>query len=187
MEDKTAVTNNQGMDAFLKGCRDLEFKEDWYKKPPASLEAMLFRANLYAYRYQWSGMQDPSDNDSDSRNSVAYGEGEEHQVAFLNESIHFDDHEQSSSGSFSPLHEIFMAEVTKVPLTAEQLAQRAADIERQAREIEQAQRQLEEARAEDERRRKELEEAEARQLREEQARARESVTRRLASSGRQVQ
>uniref|UniRef100_A0A0D9WXI1 Uncharacterized protein n=1 Tax=Leersia perrieri TaxID=77586 RepID=A0A0D9WXI1_9ORYZ len=87
MEDEPAVTNNQAMDAFFKGCRDLEFKEDWYKKPPASLEAMLFRADLYAYRYQWSGMRDPSDNDSDSGNSVAYGEGEERRVAFLNESI----------------------------------------------------------------------------------------------------
>ena len=92
IEDKPAVTNNQAMDAFFKGCRDLEFKEDWYKKPSASLEAMLFRADLYAYRYQWSGMRDPNDNDSDSGNSVAYGEGEERQVAFLNESIQFDDH-----------------------------------------------------------------------------------------------
>uniref|UniRef100_A0A0D9XC94 Retrotransposon gag domain-containing protein n=1 Tax=Leersia perrieri TaxID=77586 RepID=A0A0D9XC94_9ORYZ len=152
MEDKPAVTNNQAMDAFFKGYRDLEFKEDWYKKPPALLEAMLFRADLYAYHYQWLGMRDPSDNDSDSGNSVAYGEGEERQVAFLNESIQFDDLEQSSSASFSPLHGIFMAEVTDVRLTIEQLAQRAADIERQAREIEQAQRQLEEARAEEERR-----------------------------------
>uniref|UniRef100_A0A0D9X721 Uncharacterized protein n=1 Tax=Leersia perrieri TaxID=77586 RepID=A0A0D9X721_9ORYZ len=121
MDDKPAVTNNQAMDAFFRGCRDLEFKEDWYKKPPASLEAMLLRADLYAYRHQWSGMRDPSDNDSDSGNSMAYGEGEERQVAFLNESIQFDDHEQSSSGSFSPLHGIFMAEITEVPLIAEQL------------------------------------------------------------------
>uniref|UniRef100_A0A0D9WXN4 Uncharacterized protein n=1 Tax=Leersia perrieri TaxID=77586 RepID=A0A0D9WXN4_9ORYZ len=95
-------------------------------------------------------MGDPSDNDLDSGNSVAYREGEERQVAFLNESIQFDDHEHSISGSFSPPHRIFMAEVTEVPLTTEQLAQRAADIKRQACEIEQPQRQLEEARAEDE-------------------------------------
>ena len=130
MEYEPAVTKNQAMTAFFNGCRDLEFKEDSYKKPPASLEAMLFRVDLYAYRYQCSGMRDPSDNDSDSGNSVAYGKGEERQVAFLNESIQFDDDEQSSSGSFSPLHGIFMAEVTEVPLTAEQLAQRASDIER---------------------------------------------------------
>uniref|UniRef100_A0A0D9XI71 Retrotransposon gag domain-containing protein n=1 Tax=Leersia perrieri TaxID=77586 RepID=A0A0D9XI71_9ORYZ len=28
MEDEPAITNNQAIDAFFKGCRDLEFKED---------------------------------------------------------------------------------------------------------------------------------------------------------------
>ena len=75
MNEGPTVTDRYTMATFLKGCRDLIFKNDWYEKPSRTLEALLYRAELYCH--QWSDAQQISNDDSDSENSVTYGEGEE--------------------------------------------------------------------------------------------------------------
>ena len=49
MNEGPAVTDKHAMVSFMQGCRDLTFKNDWYEKPSRTLEALVYRAELYCH------------------------------------------------------------------------------------------------------------------------------------------